>query len=286
MTAGSVTAAATALRCSTPRSGSTGRGCAMPGGSTGARRSPPPPRGCAPRAAPRRRSSAMPPTRRATCCSASCARRLARPTSTPAPRAELPGARRWSASQQPELSARVSDIDDADAILVLGTDPLHSSPILDLRIRKAIRRNGARLAVATERPTALDGGAEAVEPLRPRRCRRPPVRTRGQPARRGGGGAGDRDRRDPARRGQGGDRLGRAARTRGRGRARGSARSRRRAGARRGRGLGPARNPRPRQRPRPARGRLPSRRRPWPDPLPRRARTAPRRSAPPWSRAS
>jgi NADH-quinone oxidoreductase subunit G len=63
---------------------------------------------------------------------------------------------------QPELSARVRDIDDADTILVLGTDPLHSSPILDLRIRKAIRRNGARLAVATERPTALDGGAEAI----------------------------------------------------------------------------------------------------------------------------
>ncbi|HKA66789.1 MAG TPA: NADH-quinone oxidoreductase subunit NuoG [Solirubrobacterales bacterium] len=63
---------------------------------------------------------------------------------------------------QPSLSARVRDIDDADAILVVGTDPLHSSPILDLRVRKAIRRNGARLAVATERPTALDGGAEAA----------------------------------------------------------------------------------------------------------------------------
>jgi NADH-quinone oxidoreductase subunit G len=63
---------------------------------------------------------------------------------------------------QPEISARVRDIDDADVILVLGTDPLHSSPILDLRIRKAIRRNGARLVVATEGPTALDGGAEAV----------------------------------------------------------------------------------------------------------------------------
>ncbi len=36
-------------------------------------------------------------------------------------------------------------------------------PIIDLRIRKALRRNGARLAVATARPTALDGGAaEAV----------------------------------------------------------------------------------------------------------------------------
>jgi NADH-quinone oxidoreductase subunit G len=63
---------------------------------------------------------------------------------------------------QPSISAKVRDIDEADAILVLGTDPLHSSPILDLRIRKAIRRNGARLAVATERPTALDGGAAAT----------------------------------------------------------------------------------------------------------------------------
>ena len=63
---------------------------------------------------------------------------------------------------EPAISAKVPDIDDADAILVLGTDPLHSSPILDLRVRKAIRRNGAKLVVATERPTALDGGAEAI----------------------------------------------------------------------------------------------------------------------------
>jgi NADH-quinone oxidoreductase subunit G len=66
------------------------------------------------------------------------------------------------ALSQPSVSAKVSDIDGADAILVLGTDPLHSSPILDLRVRKAIRRNGAKLVVATERPTALDGGAEAI----------------------------------------------------------------------------------------------------------------------------
>jgi NADH-quinone oxidoreductase subunit G len=63
---------------------------------------------------------------------------------------------------EPAISARVRDIDEADAILVLSTDPLHSSPILDLRVRKAIRRNGAKLVVATERPTALDGGAEAI----------------------------------------------------------------------------------------------------------------------------
>jgi NADH-quinone oxidoreductase subunit G len=63
---------------------------------------------------------------------------------------------------RPEISAAVRDIDGAGAILVLGTNPLHSSPILDLRIRKAIRRNGAKLAIATEAPTTLDGGAAAV----------------------------------------------------------------------------------------------------------------------------
>jgi NADH-quinone oxidoreductase subunit G len=63
---------------------------------------------------------------------------------------------------QPDLSARVRDIDEAVAILLVGSDPLHSSPILDLRIRKAMRRNGAKLALATDRPTTLDGGAEAV----------------------------------------------------------------------------------------------------------------------------
>ena len=61
---------------------------------------------------------------------------------------------------RPELAASVSDLDSAESILVFGTDPLHSMPILDLRIRKAVRRHDARLAVATDRPSALDGGAE------------------------------------------------------------------------------------------------------------------------------
>jgi NADH-quinone oxidoreductase subunit G len=64
---------------------------------------------------------------------------------------------------RPELGSRIADLDHADAILVIGTDPLHEMPILDLRIRKAVRRGNARLMVASERPTALDGGAaEAV----------------------------------------------------------------------------------------------------------------------------
>jgi NADH-quinone oxidoreductase subunit G len=68
---------------------------------------------------------------------------------------------------RPELSAKVRDIDDADAILLVGSDPLHSSPILDLRIRKAMRRNGAKLVVATDRPTTLDGGAQATHRYAP-----------------------------------------------------------------------------------------------------------------------
>jgi NADH-quinone oxidoreductase subunit G len=44
---------------------------------------------------------------------------------------------------------------------------MHSMSILDLRIRKAIRRNGARLVLATERPTSLDGGASEVERILP-----------------------------------------------------------------------------------------------------------------------
>jgi NADH-quinone oxidoreductase subunit G len=68
---------------------------------------------------------------------------------------------------QPELAVRTKDIDEADAILVVGTDPLHEMSILDLRIRKAIRRNGAKLVVATDRPTALDGGAQSIHRYAP-----------------------------------------------------------------------------------------------------------------------
>ncbi|GIK76592.1 MAG: NADH-quinone oxidoreductase [Actinomycetes bacterium] len=59
----------------------------------------------------------------------------------------------------PGLTAPTAAIDDAGAILVLGCDPMHEMPILELRIRKAVRRGGAKLLVAGERPTALDGGA-------------------------------------------------------------------------------------------------------------------------------
>ena len=47
-------------------------------------------------------------------------------------------------------------------MLVLDCDPVDDAPILDLRIRKGVRRNGVRLAVASARPGALDPNAEAV----------------------------------------------------------------------------------------------------------------------------
>ncbi len=70
----------------------------------------------------------------------------------------VPAASR-AALSDPDLALSMGDIDGADAILVVGTDPMHDMPILELRIRKAVRRHGSDLLVATERPTALDGGA-------------------------------------------------------------------------------------------------------------------------------
>jgi NADH-quinone oxidoreductase subunit G len=61
---------------------------------------------------------------------------------------------------RPGLSASVTDLDAADTVLVVGCDPLHAMAILDLRIRKVVRRNGVRLSVATDRPSALDSVAE------------------------------------------------------------------------------------------------------------------------------
>ena len=91
-------------------------------------------------------------------------------------------------------------------------------PILDLRIRKAIRRGGARLALATERPTALDGGAVAASRLRPGRRHALPHRTGRLPAPQRRGRARLTDRRAAAKRQERRDRLGGADRPRGRGR--------------------------------------------------------------------
>ena len=75
-----------------------------------------------------------------------------------APEPALPLATRRRLAD-PALAVGMAELDHAGAILVVGCDPMHEMPILELRIRKAVRRNGSQLLVAGERPTALDGGA-------------------------------------------------------------------------------------------------------------------------------
>ncbi len=62
----------------------------------------------------------------------------------------------------PGLGATVPDIEFAHTVLVLGCEPLDDAPILDLRIRKGVRRRGVQLAIASARPSALDSNARVV----------------------------------------------------------------------------------------------------------------------------
>ncbi len=59
----------------------------------------------------------------------------------------------------PGLQATVADLEFAHTVLVLGTEPVDDAPILDLRLRKGVRRNRMQLAVATSRPSSLDPNA-------------------------------------------------------------------------------------------------------------------------------
>jgi NADH-quinone oxidoreductase subunit G len=67
----------------------------------------------------------------------------------------------------PALQATVTDLEFAHAVLVLDCDPVDDAPVLDLRLRKGVRRRGMRLAVATARPGALDPNAETVLRIAP-----------------------------------------------------------------------------------------------------------------------
>jgi NADH-quinone oxidoreductase subunit G len=62
----------------------------------------------------------------------------------------------------PGLQATVPDLEFAHAVLVLDCEPVDDAPILDLRIRKGVRRHGTTLAVATARPSSLDPNAAAI----------------------------------------------------------------------------------------------------------------------------
>jgi NADH-quinone oxidoreductase subunit G len=53
------------------------------------------------------------------------------------------------ALSDPALQAKVSDLEFAHAVLVLDADPIEDMPILDLRLRKGVRRHGMRLVQAS-----------------------------------------------------------------------------------------------------------------------------------------
>src|ERR671923_2416779 len=60
----------------------------------------------------------------------------------------------------PALQATVPDLEFAHAVVVLDCEPVDDAPILDLRIRKGVRRRGVRLAIASSRPSSLDANAK------------------------------------------------------------------------------------------------------------------------------
>ncbi len=63
------------------------------------------------------------------------------------------------ALNDPRLQARVSDLEFAHAVLVLAADPIEDAPILDLRLRKGIRRHGMRLIQASPAELLADRGS-------------------------------------------------------------------------------------------------------------------------------
>ncbi|MGP8241808.1 MAG: NADH-quinone oxidoreductase subunit NuoG [Solirubrobacteraceae bacterium] len=60
---------------------------------------------------------------------------------------------------EPKLQAKVSDLEFAHAVLVLDTEPVNDAPILDLRLRKGVRRQRMKLAVASPHKSLLDANA-------------------------------------------------------------------------------------------------------------------------------
>jgi NADH-quinone oxidoreductase subunit G len=68
---------------------------------------------------------------------------------------------------EPTLQAKVPDLEFAHAVLVLDCDPIADAPILDLRLRKGVRRHGMKLMAAT-REQLLDERkrGELIEELR------------------------------------------------------------------------------------------------------------------------
>jgi NADH-quinone oxidoreductase subunit G len=61
-----------------------------------------------------------------------------------------------AALHAPALQATVPDLEFAHHVLLLEAEPVESAPILDLRLRKGIRRLGTMITIAGSRPSSLD----------------------------------------------------------------------------------------------------------------------------------
>jgi NADH-quinone oxidoreductase subunit G len=72
---------------------------------------------------------------------------------------DLPVARALAA---PALQASVPDLEFAHTVVLVGCEPLDDAPILDLRIRKGVRRRGVQLVIASARPSTLEPNARQV----------------------------------------------------------------------------------------------------------------------------
>jgi len=61
---------------------------------------------------------------------------------------------------------RIADLDTADAIVLIGADPIARQPVLDLRIKKQVRRRSVPLVILADEPTGLDYLSRAKAPLK------------------------------------------------------------------------------------------------------------------------
>ncbi len=91
-------------------------------------------------------------------------------------RAAIPAS--WRAgSRRPRCRRTVPDLEFAHTVLVVGCEPLDDAPILDLRIRKGVRRHGVQLgdrerAAERARPQRRDSSCATRPAPRPRSSRR------------------------------------------------------------------------------------------------------------------
>ncbi len=72
-----------------------------------------------------------------------------------------------TALADPSRQASVEDLEWSEQVVLFGTELLDDAPILDLRIRKGVRRHGTKLTVITDRPSTLDPNATTVHRFAP-----------------------------------------------------------------------------------------------------------------------